>query len=81
MRDGTGFYHARNYILCVVVVIFLNLIIITEKADDKTDSTHVTLRRVRVMLVPPVIQKTLYHCSARGRFYGTFMSPATIKHI
>ena len=84
MRDGTGFNHARNYILCVVVVVVIviiicNLLIITEKADDKTGSTHVTLWLVRAMLVPPVVQTTLYHFSGRGRFYGTSLSPATIK--
>jgi hypothetical protein len=70
--------------LCVVVVIIViiiicNLIIITEKADDKTGSAHVTLWRVRAMLLPPAVQTILYHFSGRGRFYVTFISPATIK--
>jgi hypothetical protein len=81
MKDGTGFNHAHNHMLCVVIIIIIiNLIIITEKVDDKTDSAHVTLWRVRALLVPLVIQTTLYHFSGRGRSYGTFMSPATIKH-
>ena len=85
MRGGTGFNHARNCMLCVVIIIIIiiiiicNLIIITEKADDKTGSTHVTLWHVRAMFVPPVVQTTLYHFSGRRHFYSTFMSPATIK--
>ena len=85
MKDGTGFNHAHNYMLCVIIIISIiiiiicNVIIIIEKADDKTGSAHVTLWRVRVVLVPPVIQTTLYHFSGRRRFYGTFMSPTTIK--
>ena len=76
--DGTGFNHAYNYMLCVVVIIVIiiiicNIIIIAEKADDKTSSAHVTLWRVRAMLLPPVIQTNLYHFSGRGRLYGTFM--------
>ena len=80
MKDGTGFNHAHNYMLCVIIIIIIcNVIIITEKAEDKTGSAHATLWRVRVVLVPPVIQTTLYHFSGRRRFYGTFMSPTTIK--
>ena len=60
MKEGTGFNHKHNYMLCVVVIIIIiicNLIIITEKVGDKTGSAHVTFCLVRAMLVPPVIQK------------------------
>ena len=40
---------------------------------------NITLRRVRVMFIPPAILTAWYHSTRRESFYGDLISPAIIK--